>query len=99
MARGALRIFLGSAPGVGKTYAMLREGHRLRESGEDAVVAFARDRGRRDTRELMAGLEVIPAKRVPVRGLHVEELDLDAVLRRRPGTAIVDEYAHANPPE
>lgn len=99
MARGALRIFLGSAPGVGKTYAMLREGHRLRESGEDAVVAFARDRGRRDTRELMLGLEVIPAKRVPVRGLHVEELDLDAVLRRRPGTAIVDEYAHANPPE
>jgi len=98
MARGTLRIFLGSAPGVGKTYAMLREGHRLREAGEDVVVAFARDRGRRDTRALLAGLELIPAKRVPYQGLHLEELDLDAVIRRRPATAIVDDYAHANPP-
>jgi two-component system sensor histidine kinase KdpD len=98
MARGTLRIFLGSAPGVGKTYAMLREGHRLRERGEDVIVALARDRGRRDTRELLAGLEVIPATRVPVGGLNLEELDLDAVLRRRPSTVIVDEYAHMNPP-
>ncbi|HEX9086359.1 MAG TPA: DUF4118 domain-containing protein [Arthrobacter sp.] len=98
MARGTLRIFLGSAPGVGKTYAMLREGHRLRDGGEDVVVAFARDRGRRDTRALLAGLELIPAARVPYRGLHLEELDLDAVIRRRPTTAIVDEYAHTNPP-
>ena len=99
MARGTLRIFLGSAPGVGKTYAMLREGHRLREGGEDVVVAFARDRGRRDTRALLAGLELIPAKRVPYQGLHLEELDLDAVIRRGPATAIVDDYAHANPPD
>ena len=98
MARGTLRIFLGSAPGVGKTYAMLREGRRLSGSGEDVVVAFARDRGRRDTRALLDGLEPIPARRVPVRGFHVEELDLDAVLRRAPSTAIVDEYAHANVP-
>lgn len=98
MARGTLRIFLGSAPGVGKTYAMLREGHRLSGSGEDVVVAFARDRGRRDTRELLAGLEPVPARREPWRGLHVQELDLDAVLRRAPSTAIVDEYAHANVP-
>mgnify|MGYP000023424995 CR=1 FL=1 len=99
MTRGTLRIFLGSAPGVGKTYAMLREGHRLREGGEDVVVAFARDRGRRDTRALLAGLEVIPARRVPYQGLHLEELDLDAVIRRRPAMAIVDDYAHANPPD
>ena len=99
MARGTLRIFLGSAPGVGKTYAMLREGHRLRDGGEDVVVACARDRGRRDTRSLMAGLELIPARRVPYRGLYLEELDLDAVVRRGPATAIVDDYAHTNPPE
>jgi two-component system sensor histidine kinase KdpD len=98
MARGTLRIFLGSAPGAGKTYAMLREGHRLREGGEDVVVAFARDRGRRDTRALLAGLELIPATRVPYQGLHLEELDLEAVIRRGPATAIVDDYAHANPP-
>lgn len=98
MARGTLRIFLGSAPGAGKTYAMLREAHRLRDGGEDVVVAFARDRGRRDTRALLAGLELVPAKRVPYQGLQLEELDLDAVIRRGPATAIVDDYAHANPP-
>ncbi|QDW28653.1 sensor histidine kinase KdpD [Arthrobacter sp. KBS0702] len=98
MARGTLRIFLGSAPGVGKTYAMLREGHRLRSSGEDVVVAFARDRGRRDTRELLAGLETIKPRRVPLGQVDVEELDLEAALRRAPSTAIVDEYAHTNVP-
>ncbi|QDY89419.1 sensor histidine kinase KdpD [Arthrobacter sp. UKPF54-2] len=98
MARGTLRIFLGSAPGVGKTYAMLREGHRLRSAGEDVVVAFARDRGRRDTRELLAGLETIKPRRVPLGQVDVEELDLEAALRRAPSTAIVDEYAHANAP-
>ena len=96
MARGTLRIFLGSAPGVGKTYAMLREGHRLRSAGEDVVVAFARDRGRRDTRELLAGLESIKPRRVPLGQVDVEELDLEASLRRAPSTAIVDEYAHTN---
>ena len=98
MARGTLRIFLGAAPGVGKTYAMLREGHRLRGAGEDVVVAFARDRGRKDTRELLAGLESIKPRRVPLGQVDVDELDLDAALRRAPSTAIVDEYAHANAP-
>lgn len=98
MARGTLRIFLGAAPGVGKTYAMLREGHRLHDAGEDVVVAFARDRGRRDTRELLAGLDAVAPRRVAVRGVDVEELDLDSVLRRAPATALVDEYAHTNVP-
>ncbi|MET3923284.1 DUF4118 domain-containing protein [Arthrobacter sp. UYEF20] len=98
MARGTLRIFLGSAPGVGKTYAMLREGHRLGANGQDVVAAAARDRGRKETRELLEGLELIPAARVPYGGLVVEELDLDAALRRSPATAIVDEYAHSNVP-
>ncbi|MDQ0754419.1 DUF4118 domain-containing protein [Arthrobacter sp. B3I4] len=98
MARGTLRIFLGAAPGVGKTYAMLREGHRLRSAGEDVVVAVARDRGRRDTRKMLEGLEVIETRRLPLGPVEVEELDLPAVLQRAPATALVDEYAHTNAP-
>jgi two-component system sensor histidine kinase KdpD len=98
MARGTLRIFLGAAPGVGKTYEMLEEAHRLLKRGEDVVVAFALDHGRADTRALMEGLEVIPPRRLPYRGTEFEEMDLDAVLARAPGTAVVDEYAHSNIP-
>ena len=85
MARGTLRIFLGAAPGVGKTYEMLEEAHRLRGRGEDVVVAFAMDHGRADTRALLEGLEVIPPRRLPYRGTEFEEMDLDAVLARGPG--------------
>ncbi|MHA7221682.1 DUF4118 domain-containing protein [Arthrobacter sp. RHLT1-20] len=98
MARGTLRIFLGAAPGVGKTYEMLEEAHRLGERGEDVVVAFALDHGRSETRALLDGLEVIPASRLPYRGTEFEEMDLAAVLARAPGIAIVDEYAHSNIP-
>jgi two-component system sensor histidine kinase KdpD len=98
MARGTLRIFLGAAPGVGKTYAMLREGHRLRSAGEDVVVAMARDRGRRDTRKMLEGLEVVKTMRLPLGPVEVEELDLAAVLQRATTTALVDEYAHTNAP-
>ncbi len=98
MARATLRIFLGAAPGVGKTYAMLEEAHRLLGRGEDVVVAFAMDHGRADTRALMDGLEVVPMRSVDYRGTTFEEMDLDAVLARRPHTAIVDEYAHTNIP-
>ncbi|MET4094262.1 DUF4118 domain-containing protein [Arthrobacter sp. UYCu712] len=98
MARGTLRIFLGAAPGVGKTYEMLEEAHRLGERGEDVVVAWALDHGRNDTRALLEGLEIIPPRRLPYRGTEFEEMDLDAVLNRAPGTAIVDEYAHSNIP-
>ncbi|SDP16421.1 two-component system, OmpR family, sensor histidine kinase KdpD [Arthrobacter sp. ok909] len=98
MARGTLRIFLGAAPGVGKTYEMLEEAHRLRERGEDVAVAFALDHGRADTRALMEGLEVIPPRQLSYRGAEFEEMDLDAVLARAPETAVVDEYAHSNVP-
>lgn len=98
MARATLRIFLGAAPGVGKTYAMLEEAHRLLGRGEDVVVAFAMHHGRAETRALLEGLEVIPARSIQYRGSTFEEMDLDAVLERRPHTAIVDEYAHTNIP-
>ncbi|MFJ4029284.1 DUF4118 domain-containing protein [Paenarthrobacter sp. NPDC089989] len=98
MARGTLRIFLGAAPGVGKTYAMLEEAHRLKGRGEDVVVAFAMDHGRLETRALLDGLEVIPPRAMDYRGTSFEELDVDAVLARKPQTAVVDEYAHSNVP-
>ncbi|MFK0001726.1 DUF4118 domain-containing protein [Paenarthrobacter sp. NPDC090522] len=98
MARGTLRIFLGAAPGVGKTYAMLEEAHRLKGRGEDVAVAFAMDHGRMETRALLDGLEVLPSKAMDYRGTSFEELDVDAVLARRPHTAVVDEYAHSNVP-
>ncbi|KIS27421.1 histidine kinase [Arthrobacter sp. SPG23] len=98
MARGTLRIFLGAAPGVGKTYEMLEEAHRLLKRGEDVVVAFALDHGRAETRALMDGLEIIPPRRLPYRGTEFDEMDLDAVIRRAPVTAVVDEYAHSNVP-
>ncbi|UKA48961.1 DUF4118 domain-containing protein [Arthrobacter sp. FW305-123] len=98
MARATLRIFLGAAPGVGKTYAMLEEAHRLTGRGEDVVVAFAMHHGRADTLELTHGLETVPPRSMEYRESVFEEMDLEAVLARRPGTAIVDEYAHTNVP-
>ncbi|MEC5179095.1 DUF4118 domain-containing protein [Arthrobacter sp. CG_A4] len=98
MERGTLRIFLGAAPGVGKTYEMLEEAHRLLRRGEDVVVAFALHHGRSETRALLAGLDVIPPRLLPYRGTEFEEMDLDAVLARAPGIALVDEYAHSNIP-
>lgn len=98
MARATLRIFLGAAPGVGKTYAMLEEAHRLLGRGEDVVVGFAMDHGRGDTRVLTNGLETIPPRSIEYRGTTFEEMDVDAVLARRPYTAVVDEYAHSNIP-
>src|SRR3954470_8832554 len=98
MARGTLRIFLGAAPGAGKTYEMLQEAHRLGQRGEDVAVAFAADHGRSDTRALLDGLEVIPPRRLRTRGAEFEEMDLDAVLARAPAAAVVDEFAHSNLP-
>jgi two-component system sensor histidine kinase KdpD len=96
--RGQLRIYLGSAAGVGKTFAMLNEGHRRRERGTDVVVAFVETHGRPHTAEQIDDLEVIPRARLPYRDTTFEEMDLDAVLARRPEVALVDEFAHTNVP-
>jgi two-component system sensor histidine kinase KdpD len=96
--RGHLRIYLGSAAGVGKTYAMLGEGHRRAERGADVVVAFAEAHGRRLTSALLDGLEIIPRAKLEYRGITFEEMDLDAVLARHPQVALVDEFAHTNVP-
>ncbi|MER7757251.1 sensor histidine kinase KdpD [Kitasatospora sp. NPDC097643] len=98
MGRGRLRIYLGAAPGVGKTYAMLAEAHRRLERGTDVVVAFVEDHGRRHTASLVEGLEVVPRRTLAHRGAVFTELDLDAVLARCPQVALVDELAHTNVP-
>jgi two-component system, OmpR family, sensor histidine kinase KdpD len=96
--RGELRIYLGSAAGVGKTYAMLNEGHRRAERGTDVVVAFVETHGRPHTQAQIGDLEVIPRAKIPYRGSTFEEMDLGAVLARRPEVALVDEFAHTNVP-
>ena len=96
--RGHLRIYLGSAAGVGKTYAMLGEGHRRSERGADVVVGFAEAHGRPQTIALLDGLETIPRATLEYRGSAFEEMDLDALLARRPEIALVDELAHTNVP-
>lgn len=98
MRRGRLRVLLGAAPGVGKTYTMLEEGRRLRDEGHDVVVAFVETHGRSATAAMADGLEVIPRIAVGHRGLDLEEMDLDAVLARRPEIVLVDELAHTNAP-
>ncbi|MEU6170116.1 sensor histidine kinase [Streptomyces tanashiensis] len=98
MPRGRLRIHLGAAPGVGKTYAMLEEGQRLRSSGADVVVGFVEPHGRRPTAALAEGLDTIPRRRMTHRGAVFTEMDLDAVLARHPQVALVDELAHTNVP-
>src|SRR6478672_7810213 len=89
--RGRLKLYLGFAAGVGKTYRMLEEAHQLRRRGVDAVVAFVEPHGRAETIALVDGLEVVPRKRIDYRGVLVEEMDLDAVLGRRAQVAVVDE--------
>jgi two-component system sensor histidine kinase KdpD len=96
--RGQLRVYLGAAAGVGKTFAMLSEGHRRLERGTDVVVAFAETHGRPQTAALIDGLEAIPHKKIAYRGSDWEEMDLDAVLARKPQIALVDELAHTNVP-
>lgn len=96
--RGRLRIYLGAAPGVGKTYAMLGEGHRRADRGTDVVVAFVEHHARPNTQAMIAGLEVLPRTVMVHRDRPFEEMDLDAVLARRPAVALVDELAHTNVP-
>jgi two-component system sensor histidine kinase KdpD len=96
--RGQLRVYLGAAPGVGKTYAMLGEGRRRAERGTDVVVGFVECHGRRRTEEQLAGLEVVPRVTREYRDIELTEMDLDAVLARRPQVVLVDELAHTNVP-
>ena len=98
MARGTLRIYLGAAPGVGKTYAMLGEGRRRAERGTDVVVGFIETHGRPKTAAQLAGLEVVPRAHIDYRGTTFEEMDVDAIIARRPEVALVDELAHTNVP-
>ncbi|MET7983838.1 MULTISPECIES: ATP-binding protein [unclassified Streptomyces] len=98
MGRGKLRIYLGAAPGVGKTYAMLSEAHRRVERGTDCVVAFVEHHHRPRTEVMLHGLEQVPRKELEYRGGTFTEMDVDAVLRRAPAVALVDELAHTNVP-
>lgn len=96
--RGQLRIYLGAAPGVGKTYAMLGEAHRRLERGTDVVAAVVETHGRNKTAKLLEGIEMIPPRYVEYRGARFPELDVEAVLRRHPQVVLVDELAHTNTP-
>jgi two-component system, OmpR family, sensor histidine kinase KdpD len=98
MSRGRLRVYLGAAPGVGKTYAMLGEGRRAVERGRDVVVGLVETHGRTRTAALLDGLEVIPRRTVTHRGVAFTELDAEAVIARRPRVALIDELAHTNVP-
>jgi two-component system sensor histidine kinase KdpD len=93
-----LRIYVGAAPGVGKTYAMLRDAHALRARGIDVAIGFVETYGRVDTDAQVGDLEIIPRRRVEYRGAMLEEMDVDAILRRKPQMCIVDELAHTNVP-
>jgi two-component system, OmpR family, sensor histidine kinase KdpD len=96
--RGELRIYLGAAPGVGKTYSMLGEAHRRLERGTDLVAAIVETHGRKKTADLIEGIELVPPKYIEYRGKRFPELDVEAVLRRHPQVVLVDELAHTNTP-
>ncbi|MEK6406732.1 MAG: universal stress protein [Acidobacteriota bacterium] len=96
--RARLRIYLGAAPGVGKTYQMLEEAHLLKRQGVDIVIGFIEPHGRAETETLIGGLERIPLRRIAYRGVTLEEMDVDGVIARRPALVLVDELAHSNVP-
>src|SRR4030088_2386186 len=96
--RGRLKIFLGAAPGVGKTYEMLLSAQAKRRDGVDVVVGVVETHGRRDTAALLDGLETLPRREIDYKGHRLTEMDLDALLRRRPQLVLVDELAHSNAP-
>jgi two-component system, OmpR family, sensor histidine kinase KdpD len=96
--RARLRVYIGAAPGVGKTYEMLQEAHALRARGLDVVVGIVETYGRRDTEAQVKDLEILPRRAVEYRGVTIEEMDLDGILRRKPQVCVVDELAHTNAP-
>jgi two-component system sensor histidine kinase KdpD len=94
--RGKLKIFLGAAPGVGKTYEMLSAARRRKAEGVDVVVGVVETHGRAETEAQLTGLEIVPRRRIEYKGRLLQEMDLDAILARRPKLALVDELAHTN---
>ena len=96
--RARLRIYIGAAPGVGKTFEMLQEAHALRARGLDVVVGFAETYGRAETDAKLQGLEVVPRRRIEYRGVAMEEMDVEAIVARKPQVCVVDELAHTNVP-
>jgi two-component system, OmpR family, sensor histidine kinase KdpD len=96
--RGKLKVYIGSAAGVGKTYRMLQEAHDLRRRGIDVVVGFVETHGRAETASQISDMEVIPRRQIAYRGVTLEEMDVDAIIARAPGVVIVDELAHTNVP-
>ncbi|HEY8128000.1 MAG TPA: two-component sensor histidine kinase, partial [Hyphomicrobium sp.] len=95
---GRLKIFLGAAPGVGKTYEMLRTARAKIKEGADVVAGVVETHGRKETKALRRGMEIIPPRKIEYKGRELEELDLDAVIARRPQIALIDELAHTNAP-
>src|SRR2546430_14632593 len=95
---GRLKIFVGAAPGVGKTYEMLQSAHARKKAGVDVVVGVVETHGRAETEALLKGLEVLPRRRFAYKEQTLEEMDLDALIARRPQIALVDELAHTNAP-
>jgi two-component system, OmpR family, sensor histidine kinase KdpD len=96
--RARLRIYIGAAPGVGKTYQILEDAHQLKKQGVDIVIGFIEPHGRAETEALIGNLERVPLRRIGYRGVTLEEMDVDEVIARRPQIAIVDELAHTNAP-
>src|ERR1700719_1786578 len=94
--RGRLKVFLGAAPGVGKTYEMLANAQQKRREGVDVVVGIVETHGRQEPEALLAGLEALPRRRIDYKGRSLDEMDLDAILARRPKIVLVDELAHTN---
>src|SRR5580698_5059880 len=94
--RGRLKVYLGFAAGVGKTYEMLQEAQRLKRQNVDAVIGIIETHGRPETEAQTVGLEQVPRRRIEYRGVGLDELDLDALLARHPAVALVDELAHTN---
>jgi two-component system sensor histidine kinase KdpD len=96
--RGRLRLLLGAAPGVGKTYAMLLEGRQRKAEGQDVVVGLLETHGRQRTQEAAGGLEVLPRRKIPYKGITVEEMDTESIIARHPELVLIDELAHSNAP-
>src|SRR5437868_1627220 len=95
---GKLKIFVGAAPGVGKTFQMLETAQARRKDGYDIVVGVVETHGRKETQALVEGLETVPRRRIEYKGQRIEEMDLDAIIARRPQIVLVDELAHTNAP-